>query len=164
MVTVGVGPLALLALAVAAAGVIGSFVPLLPGAVLSLGGVYLYWFATGYTEPGLLVLIGLTVVGLATVAVDWLGGAVAAKAGGASTRLAAAAGVVGLVGLVLAGPVGLFVGVAGTVFAVEYATGGDRDASLRAAAYTTVGLLATSVLQAVLTLSIFVGLVAVAVF
>lgn len=156
--------LGLLALALAAAGVIGSFVPLLPGAVLSLGGVYLYWFATGYTEPGLLVLAALTAVGLATVAVDWLGGAVAAKAGGASTRLAVAAGVVGLVGLVLAGPIGLFAGVAGTVFAVEYAESRNRNESLRAAAYTTVGLLATNVLQAVLTLSIFVGLLAVAVF
>ena len=145
-----------LALGLAGAAVIGSFVPLLPGAILSLAGIYSYWFVTG--EPGPIVLAGLTLVALATIAVDWFGGAVAAKAGGASTRLALGAGVVGFAGLLLAGPVGLFAGVAGTVFVVEYVASGDRDESLRTAAFTTVGLLATNVVQALLTFGIFVGL------
>lgn len=160
----GVELLTLLAVLLAVVGVVGSFVPLLPGAILSLAGVYTYWFATSYTDPGLLALAALTLAGLATVVVDWFGGAVAAKAGGASTTLAFGAGIVGLLGLLVAGPLGLFAGVAGTVFLVEYRESGDREASLRTAAYTTVGLLATNVVQALLTFGILLGLVVVIVF
>lgn len=158
---VGVEIVTVVALLLAAVAVVGSFVPLLPGAILSLAGVGLYWLATG--EPGPVVLAALVIVGVATIVVDWFGGAVAAKAGGASTGVAIAAGVIGLVGLVLGGPVGLFAGVAGTVFLVEYARGGDSEASLRAALVTTVGLLATNVVQAVLTFLIFVSLLLVVV-
>lgn len=159
----GIDPLVVLALALATVGVLGSFVPLLPGALLSLAGVYTYWFSTGYADPGPVVLTLFTAVGLAVLAIDWFGGAVAAKAGGASTRLSLAAGVVGLGGMLVAGPPGLLVGSAGTVFIAEYRRTGDRDGSLRTAAYTTLGVLATAVMQALLTFSILVGLVVVVV-
>lgn len=157
----GIDLLVVLAVTLAALGVLGSVVPFVPGALLSLAGVYTYWFSTGYADPGPLVLAALTTVGLVVLAVDWFGGALAAKAGGASTRLSLIAGIVGLGGMLVAGPVGLLVGSAGTVFLVEYSRSGDRNASLRTAAYTTLGVLATTVVQALLTFGIFVGLVVV---
>jgi uncharacterized protein YqgC (DUF456 family) len=160
----GIDPLAVVAVGLAVAGVLGSFVPLLPGALLSLSGVYTYWFSTGYTDPGAVALAAFTVAGLTVLAVDWFGGAVAAKVGGASTRLSLVAGVVGLGGLLVAGPVGLLVGTGGTVFVVEYGRSGDADGSIRTAAYTVLGVLATSIMQALLTLGILVGLVVVVVF
>jgi len=160
-VVLGVDLLVALAVVLAAAGVAGSFVPILPGALLSLAGVYTYWFSTGYAEPGAVALAVFTVAGLATLAVDWFGGAVAARAGGASTGVALVAGVVGLGGLAVAGPVGMLVGSSGTVLLVEYLRSGDHRESLRTAAYTTLGVLATSIMQAVLTLGILIGLVAV---
>lgn len=159
----GIDPLVVLALALATVGVFGSFVPLLPGAFLSLAGVYTYWFSTGYADPGPVVLALFTAVGVAVLAVDWFGSAVAAKAGGASTRLSLVAGVVGLGGMLVAGPVGLLVASAGTVFLVEYRRSGERGKSLRTAGYTTLGVLATTVMQALLTFGILVGLVVVVV-
>jgi hypothetical protein len=156
--------LALLALALAVLGVVGSAVPALPGAVFSLSAVYLYWWSTGYADPGALALAAFTLVGLLTVAVDWFAGAAAARVGGASVTTTALAALAGFVLLFVAGPLGIVVGVAGTVFAVEFYRNRDAEASGRTALYATVGVLGSAVVQVLLTASILVGLVVVVAF
>ena len=158
-----VDPLGLVAFALLVGGVLGSLLPVLPGPVLSLAGVYLYWWTTGYAEPALFTLLGLTLVGLVGVAVDLFGGALGARAGGASAATTAAAAVVGGLLFFVAGPVGVVLGVAGTVFAVEFLRERDARASLSAAVHATLGILASVVVQALLTLSILVAMVLVAV-
>jgi uncharacterized protein YqgC (DUF456 family) len=143
------------ALALLVAGIVGSFLPLVPGGGLSMLGVGYYWYVTG--EPGTLVLVGLLGLGLLAVAFDWLAGALAANVGGASMRTTAIAAVVTLPLLVVLGPLGLLVGVAGTVFALEYRRHGDVELSLRAAAYATVGVLASTAMQVLMTASVLVG-------
>lgn len=162
--TLGVDPLVLVAFALLVAGVLGSLLPVLPGPALSLAGVYLYWWTTGYAEPATLALLGLTLVGLVGVVVDLFGGAIGARAGGASATTTAVAAVVGGLLFLVAGPVGVVLGVAGTVFAVEFLRERDARASLSAAAYATLGILASAVVQALLTLSILVAMALVAVF
>ena len=73
------------------------------------------------------------------------------------------AGVVGFVLLFVLGPLGLFLGVAGTVFVIEYLEHEDAEESVRRALYATVGVLASSVVQVLLTLSMLVGFVVVVV-
>ncbi|WP_101298199.1 DUF456 domain-containing protein [Halegenticoccus soli] len=154
--------LALLAFVLLVVGVIGSVVPLVPGALSSLVGVYLYWYATGYSDPGPLALAGLTLVGLVAVAVDYLSGPIAARAGGASLATTAVAAAVGVLLAFVVGPLGLVLGVAGTVFALEFYRNQDAEASLRTALYATVGVLASSVVQVLLTGSMLVAMVLVA--
>jgi hypothetical protein len=139
--------LALLGLGLLVVGVVGSVVPGLPGTPVSLAGVLVYWGGTGFSEPGPLLLAGLVLVGLVGTAVDFVGGAVAAKAGGASTLTTAVAVVVGIVLAFVTGPLGLLVGVAGTVFALEFYRKRDARASGRAAVVATVGVLASAVVQ-----------------
>lgn len=153
--------LVVLAFVLLAGGVVGSLVPQMPGAPLSLAGVYCYWYATG--EPGVWLLAGLTLVGVLTWVVDVAGGAIAARAGGASTTTAVLAGVVALVLFFLTGPLGIILGVAATVFAVEFYRQQDARKGLRAALVTTVGMLASSVVQAILTGSILLAMLGVAV-
>jgi len=145
------------ALGLALLGVVGSVVPLIPGALLSLSGLYLYWWHTGYTDPGLVVLVALTLLALLVVAVDWLGGAIAAKVGGASTGTAALAGVVGFCLFFVAGPFGILLGVAGVVFLAEFRRTENVRMSGRRAVYTTIGMLASTVAQVLLTALFFVG-------
>ncbi|MFT4891291.1 MAG: hypothetical protein ACI9YT_002218 [Halobacteriales archaeon] len=144
------------AVALAVLGVVGSATPLVPGAGLSLVGVFLYWWHTGYADPGTATLIALTVLGLITMAVDYLAGFLSAKAGGASWTTGAVAGVVGIALLFVAGPVGVVVGVAGTVFAIEYYRNGDRRESLRTAIRTTIGMVGSTVLQVLFTATMLV--------
>ena len=140
-----------IALCLLVLGVVGSVVPLMPGGLLSLAGVYLHWWASGFVAPGTLLLVSLTLLGLLAVAADYGGGAVATRAGGGSYLSTGAAAVVGLLLALLTGPVGLILGVAVTVFAVEFARNRDPQTSGRTALYATVGVLASSVVQLLFT-------------
>lgn len=152
--------LVVLAFLLLVAGVVGSLVPQVPGALLSLAGVYTYWYATG--EPGVGLLVALTLVGVLTWVVDFAGGAIAARAGGASNATALLAGAVGVVLFFLTGPLVMILGVAATVFAVEFYRQQDARKGARAALVTTAGMLASSVAQALLTGSILLAVLGVA--
>lgn len=156
--------LVLAAFALLVLGVVGSVLPALPGALLSLTGVLLYWWASGYSEPGTLLLAVLVVVAILAFLVDVLAGVFAAKVGGASNLSALLAGGVGLLALLVTGPLGMIVAVAGTVFVVEMVRGGDLRSGGRAAAITVVGVLGSAIVQAILTASILLAMVFVAVF
>ncbi|WP_413229573.1 DUF456 domain-containing protein [Haloarcula salinisoli] len=152
--------LVVLAFLLLVGGVVGSLVPQVPGALLSLAGVFTHWYATG--EPGLGLLVALVIVGVLTLVVDWFGGAIAARAGGASNTTALLAGVVALVLFFVTGPLGIILGVAATVFAVEFYRQQDARQGLKAALVTTAGMLASSVAQALLTGSILLAMFGVA--
>jgi len=145
------------AVGLALLAVVASFVPLAPGGLLSLAGILLYWWHTGYSDPGLLWLVVLVGLSLLVLVVDWLGGAVAAKVGGAANSTTVLAGIAAFVLFFVAGPLGILLGLAGVVFLAEYRRTGDPEESARTALYTTVGMLASNVAQALLTLVIFVG-------
>lgn len=151
------------AVALLVLGVVGSVVPALPGALLSLSGVLWYWWSTGYGEPGLPVLAAFVAVGLLAAAVDYLGGPVAAGAGGASGRTVAAAALVGFVLLFVAGPAGAMLGLVATVFVLELRRAGDARAGARAAAYAAVGVLGSAVVQLLLTGAMLVAFLLVVV-
>lgn len=144
-------------------GVVGSVVPLIPGALSSLVGVYVYWWASGYASPNLFVLAGLTLLGVVALVADYFSGPLAARAGGASLTTTAVAAVVGFALFFVAGPVGILVGIAATVFAVEFFRNEDVGASLRTAGYATVGVLASAAIQVVMTTAMLVVMLAVAV-
>jgi len=144
--------LVLIAFLLLGTAMVGSVVPLVPSGLLSLAGLGLYRFETG--EPGTLVLAVLALVALAALAVDWFGGAIAANAGGASTRTTAIAAVAGLL-LIPLGPLGVVLGMGVTVFALEYWKHEDQKQGVRAALYATVGVLASAVVQLLLTGAVF---------
>jgi uncharacterized protein YqgC (DUF456 family) len=138
-------------------GVVGSVVPVLPGAALSLVGIYLYWWHTGFVTPGVWAVAAFTAVGLAAMVADYFGGAIAAGAGGASLKTTALATVISVPLLFVAGPVGLMLGITGTVFAAEFYRTRSAGRGARAAAFAGVGVLGSAVVQFVVTLSLLIG-------
>lgn len=147
----------LAALILLIAGVAGSFTPVVPAALLSVSGVLLYWWSTGYTEPGTFFIGAAVLAGIVTLVFDWFSGAIAAKAGGASNRTTIISAVVGLAFFFIAGPVGVLFGVAATVFLLELYRTEDREKSLKAGIYSAAGLLTSTAVQALVTVSILVG-------
>jgi uncharacterized protein YqgC (DUF456 family) len=145
----------LVALLLLVAGVVGSVLPLVPGGLLSTAGVLYYWWATG--EPAVLVVVLLVTLGLFTVVVDWLGGAISARVGGASLGTTAAAAVGGLLLAFVLGPIGVVLGVFAVVFALEYRRHGDVEGGARTAAYATAGILVSTVMQVLLTATVLAG-------
>ena len=144
-----------LALVLLVAAVVASVVPLIPGGLLSLIGVGYYWQATG--ELGTVAGVALLTLGFVTLALDWLGGAISARVGGASMQTTAVAAVAAVALMLVLGPLGALLGIAGTVFGLEFYRHGDVERGLRTAALTTVGMLASSVMQVLLTVSVLLG-------
>ncbi|MFC4541481.1 DUF456 domain-containing protein [Halosolutus amylolyticus] len=155
----------ILAIALLAGAIVGAAVPMVPSGLLSLAGLGLYWWGSGFTDLGVLAFVVLVSIAVLTALVEFFGGSIAAKAGGASWGTTAAAAVAGLVLMIVTGPLGLVVGLFGTVFALEFVRNGELEGSTRSAAYTTVGVFASTAVQVLLTASILLGfLVAVFLF
>jgi uncharacterized protein YqgC (DUF456 family) len=144
----GLDALTLVALSLLALGVLGSAIPSVPGPLVSLAGVVAYALGGG-TAIGSVVLGALVVVGVVAVVADWPAGTLAAKYGGASWTASILGSVVGFVAFLATGPLGLIVGLAGTVFLVE-AYRENTEHATRAAAYSTLGALGSVVVQVVL--------------
>lgn len=138
------------------AGVVGSIVPMLPGALFSLAGIIVYYFYT--PDPGLFFTAFLVLTAVFALATDWFAGSIAAKYGGASSKTSLMAGIAGVLGFIfLGGPIGLAVAVAATVLVREYLIHGNEQKGLKAAFYATIGILGSAVIQTFLTASILVA-------
>ncbi len=145
------------AIALLVGGVLASFVPLAPGALLSLFGIYVYWWASGYSEPGAVFLVAATLIGLSALALDYLASALSTRASGASWKTTAIAAVVGVGLLFLTGPIGAVIGVIVATFALEFERSGELERSLRIAGYTLLGLLLSKGLQVLLTVGLLIA-------
>jgi|APHM01.1.fsa_nt_gi Protein of unknown function (DUF456). len=156
MTSVPVDPFFVGAVALLVAGVVAVVVPLVPGSALSVGGVWLYWWSTGYTGPPTAVVAALTLVGVASVAIELGAEVLGARAGGASTLSSVLAAPAGLVGLFALGPIGMLAGIAATIVAVEVYRGATLRDGLRAATVAITAALASGVVQALLALSILI--------
>lgn len=154
----------IVAIVLLVAGMIGSVLPAVPAGGFSLAGIWVY--ALFGSEPlGPLALSALTLAAVGTVVVDHVGGPVAARLGGSSDRTAILAGLAGLLLLFVLGPVGIIVGVVGTVFALERYEGADTETAARRAVYTAAGVLGSAVAQLLLAGTILLAfVVAVVVF
>jgi len=148
---------AIAAVCLLALGVVGSLVPALPGPLLSLAGVYLYWLGSGFTEPGAVLLAALTLLGLLAITADFGAEVVSARVGGASLTTSLVAGAVGIVLFVFVTPVGALLGVVAVVFALEYRRHRDAARGAKAAGAVVLGVLGSAVVQVLLTASMLVA-------
>ncbi|MFQ3275454.1 MAG: hypothetical protein ACI9LV_000615 [Candidatus Nanohaloarchaea archaeon] len=149
----------IITLALLAAGVIGSFLPLVPGSLISIAGISIYWWNTGFTQPGILPLILMYLTALTALVFDLFAGAIGSKAGGASSKTVQMAAIAGVIFFFVAGPVGTIVGITAVVLIREYLLTGDTGISSRAAFYTIISVLGSAIIQGVLaglTLAIFI--------
>jgi uncharacterized protein YqgC (DUF456 family) len=90
-------------------GFLGTFLPVLPGTTLILGGAYLFYFAMGWESSGL-AWQGLAFIGvlyLLSILLDWVSGALGAKWFGSSKW--------GIIGAIAGGIIGLFFGIPGLI-------------------------------------------------
>lgn len=156
--------LTLLAFALLIAGVVGSVIPNVPGAILSLAGVYLYWWNTGFSEPSTALVAVVTVLVVLVVVGGFFQEVIAARFGGASTLSATAAGLVGFVCFFLTGPLGMLLGSAVTVFLLEYRRQRDAKASATAATAVVLATIGSAIVELLVTIMLLVVMGAVALF
>ena len=130
--------------------------PAVPGPPLSLAGVYLHWWGSGFSEPGTVLLVSLTLLGVLAIVADLASDVVSARIGGASLRSSLVAAGIGVVLLFLTGPVGSLAGVVLTVFVLEYRRQGDATRGAKAASVVVLGMFGSAALQVLLTASMLV--------
>lgn len=148
----------LAAIALLIVGVIGSVVPLVPSGLVSLAGVWTY-VLFGSEPVGPLLVAVLTLTALLAAVFEHLGGPIAAKASGASNQVMVASTIGGLLLLFVLGPIGIIIGVVGTVFLLELKGGTEVEIAAKRSVYTGAGVLASSAVQVLLTLSILAAFV-----
>jgi hypothetical protein len=124
-------------------GIVGSFTPAVPGALLSGAGIFIYWWSTGYTEPGTLFIT------------------ITAKIGGASNKTSFMASIAGVLGFIfLGGPLGVLIAVGGTVFIREYLKHGKMQKARKSALYSALGFFASAFMQALITSFLLIAFLA----
>jgi len=139
------------------AGLVGSFLPLLPGTPLIVLGALLYAFMTDFQTIGVGRLLILAGVSLLAYALDYTAGALGVKKFGGSSWAVVGAVLGAVVGVFL-GPIGLVLGpILGSVLGELLRRRKLKD-SLRSAFGTGVGMLLGVVAKLSLAL-VMVGLV-----
>lgn len=110
-------------------GVIGTFLPVLPGVPLVFAGMALAAYAGGFSRVGQATLIVLGVLTIFALLVDFLAASLGAKRAGASRAAVVGAAAGTLIGLFM-GPFGLLIGsFAGAVGGELLATGRTQHAA-----------------------------------
>jgi len=104
-------------------GLLGVFLPVLPGIPLAFVGMVLAAWVGGFKEISVLVLILLGLLTAASVAIDFLASALGAKRAGAGKMAILGAGLGSLFGMIFFNLPGLILGPFVGVMAVETAQG-----------------------------------------
>lgn len=143
-------------------GVAASLLPRVPGIVFSSAGVCLYWWDSGYTEPGTLTLALLTLVAVLVLVGQVFDRFVVSRVGGVSTVTATLGGFVGAIAFAFLGSTGLVLGTIVTVFVIEYVRRRDAKRSFLIALAVVFGTFAARLvrtLMAVLVLLVMLTVV-----
>ncbi len=131
------------------AGVLGTVLPVLPGALLVFGGLFLAAWAQDFTRVGLWGLAIIFVLLVLAFAVDFFASVLGAKRVGASSKALIGAGLGGLVGVFFGLP-GILLGpFIGAVLGELIARGGFAQAT-KVGIGTWLGLLFAAVAKLVI--------------
>lgn len=132
-------------------GLVTSILPQVPGGPsMSLGGVLLYWWTTGYSEPGLALLGLLTVLVVLERLSSLITPVLAAKVGGTSPLTTTIASAVGSVLFFFVGTLGFLLGMAITAFVIESLRRRDFRAGAVAAVVVVLSTFATKAVKILL--------------
>lgn len=122
-------------------GIIGSVVPVIPGPLVSIVGALIYWWSTGYTTPGIIMMFLIVSTGVIAEVLDTLAGFYGARKAEASKKTAYMAAAASILLLPFTGPFGIIIGTALVIVAREIMLGKQLEDAIKTAFYTTLALL-----------------------
>ncbi|MDD2422358.1 MAG: DUF456 domain-containing protein [Heliobacteriaceae bacterium] len=142
----------IIALIVMLIGILGTFVPVIPGIPLIFAAMVGYGFTEGFQLMSLLFLGVNFLLVLLAVILDYLGTAWGARRFGATRSGIWGAVAGGLVGLVVLGPLGLFAGPFIGAVAGELMQGRTLERAIEAGIGTFLGVAGASLVRFILAL------------
>jgi uncharacterized protein YqgC (DUF456 family) len=129
------------------AGLIGTVLPVLPGAVLIYGGMLLYGLMTHFTTLNLNFFLLEGVALLIVFVIDYLAAAAATKHFGGSKRAVWGAAAGTILGLIFLGPLGMLIGPFAGAVAAELLGGTAIKQTIRVGLGTLLGVLGGTVIK-----------------
>jgi len=142
-------------------GLVGIFVPVVPGVGLVFAGILFYAWATGWETISVTWVAVFGVVALLAWVADYIGAAAGAKYGGGKWPTVLGSVIGAVAGLILGGPLGLFIGAfAGALGGALY-EGQSMEKASRAALYAVIGMVGATVVQLVLAVAMILAFIIV---
>jgi len=137
-------------------GIIGSILPGIPGPIFSILGILLYWWSTGYEEPGRILFFFMIGTAILALVLDYAASYIGAEKSGSSKETAIAAAVSSVVFFIFTGPIGILFGAGIVVFLREILLGKNVKKAFRSASITTLALLGSTVSKVFLTVLVLI--------
>ena len=131
------------------AGIIGSFIPVLPGPSLSFGALLVLYFVKGAEVISVQTLFLFGFVMLFLIAMDYLAPVMGAKVFGATKKGLIGAIIGGVFGIFFLPPLGIFIGSFLGAVIGESLNGKRAGQALRAGIGTLLGSVAVMIFQAI---------------
>jgi len=129
------------------AGLAGTILPILPGAVLIYAGMLLYGFLTDFNTLNAWFFFLQAIALIIVFAIDYIASAVGTRRFGGSSKAAAGAIIGTIVGLIVLGPLGIIIGPFVGATSVELLRGTKLNKAARAGFGTLVGILGGTVVK-----------------
>lgn len=151
MMVLGVPLVEGLAFALLLGGVACASHPLAPGGFVSLAGVYLYWWSSGFGAPATLTLAMLTSLGALAVLGQAVAQTLARRIGASSSLVPTIAAAVGFAAFLFMGTSGFVIGMLLTAFLLELLRRRDYKEGFVAAIIIVVAAFGSRLFQLLLT-------------
>lgn len=129
------------------AGLLGTILPVLPGAILIFGGMLLYGIMTGFATLNATFFLLQAFTLIILFLIDFLASATGTKRYDGSTQAVWGAVIGTLLGLIFLGPLGIITGPFLGAVIVELVRGKKIDAAIRVGFGTLIGLLGGTLLK-----------------
>lgn len=146
------------------AGLIGVFIPVLPGIAFVFAGVLFYAFMTNFSvvSTGAIMMFGL--VAFVAWLIEYAGGVIGTRLGGGQKLALWGTLGGGLIGLFIGGPLGLVPGLfIGALVGALY-EGKTLQGAGKAAFFSVLGVIGAKVIQAVLAVGMVVAFLGMVLF
>lgn len=137
-------------------GLLGTFIPLLPGLGLIFIGILLFAIATNFTIITVPTVIICGLVALVASLASFFAGAVGARVSGGSRRAVGGSLLGSLAGILLLGPLGLPVGTFVGVLLGALSDGRSLTKATLTARHAVMGLLSAALIQFVIGVSLII--------
>jgi uncharacterized protein YqgC (DUF456 family) len=149
-------------IALMVAGVILTAVPEAPGGMRwPLAGMFLYWWASGYSEPALPILLALTTFAVLIKLSGMMGPVIKSKVAGTAKSTTFVGGIASSIAFFLWGFKGMILGLFLTTVLIEYWRRGDIVESLTAGVVVVLVSLASKTVKTLATVVFLVVMLGV---
>ncbi|MBI3256047.1 MAG: DUF456 domain-containing protein [Candidatus Andersenbacteria bacterium] len=149
--------LTLLVAALFMVGLLGAFIPAVPGVGLVYAGILLYAIVDGFSTIAISTLIWFGVVALLASGASYFGSAIATKKGGGGMRALWGTILGAIIGTVTIGPIGIFVGAFVGALVGALMEGQTPEKAMKVAVMSVAGIIGGSLIQFLLSVALIIA-------